>query len=61
MGVVKAVSFKNREQELIDFVGGRDFSYYVKDLIRKDMQKTSELPSKIEKVDSKRRNVNFDI
>ncbi|MZK53516.1 hypothetical protein [Clostridium beijerinckii] len=63
MAVVKAVSFKAREQNLVDFIGDRDFSYYVKELIKKDMrkEKSSEPPNKIEKVAPKKRNVNFDI
>lgn len=63
MAVVKSVSFKNKEQELLDFIGDRDFSYYVKDLIRKDMNEKvpSNVPSKSEKVPSRRRNINFEM
>lgn len=60
---MKSVSFKNKEKDLVDYVGERDFSYYVKDLIRKDREKEKgkEVPSRIEKVVSKKRNVNFDM
>jgi len=63
LAIVKPVSFKNKEQQLVDFVGDRDFSYYVKDLIRKDMgkEKIKEVPNRIEKVAPKRRNINFDM
>lgn len=64
MAIVKSVSFKNKEQDLIDYVGERDFSYYVKDLIRKDKnekEKVNEIPERIEKLAPKRRNTNFDI
>ena len=63
MAIVKAVSFKNKEQDLVDYVGERDFSYYVKDLIRKDMKEKvpSNVPSKTEKVPSKKRNINFEM
>lgn len=62
MAVVKSVSFKNKEQELLEFIGDRDFSYYVKDLIRNDMKEKvpSKVPSKNENVSSKRRNINFE-
>lgn len=62
MAIVKAVSFKNKEQDLLDHVGKRDFSYYVKDLIRKDMNEklSSSAPSRNENVASKRRNINFE-
>jgi hypothetical protein len=58
MAIVKAVSFKNKEQDLLDHVGKRDFSYYVKDLIRKDMNK--EKPDNVQKP-LRKRNVNFEI
>lgn len=38
MAVTKPVSFKNKEQDLVNFVQGKDFSYYVKELIRRDMK-----------------------
>lgn len=56
MAVVKPVSFKNKEKNLIDFIGNRDFSYYVKELIRKDMQGKEEIQKP-----KKKRNINFDI
>lgn len=59
MAVVKPVSFKNKEHDLVEFIGGRDFSYYVKNLIRKDMEQQE---TKIEQIKPKnKRNVNFDI
>jgi hypothetical protein len=33
------VSFKEKEQELLKFIGDKDFSYYVKSLIRADMKR----------------------
>jgi len=36
---VKPVSFKNKEKDLLEYVEGKDFSYYVKNLIREDMGK----------------------
>lgn len=38
MAITKPVSFKNKEQDLVNFVKGKDFSYYVKELIRRDMK-----------------------
>ncbi|GEQ22448.1 hypothetical protein [Clostridium butyricum] len=38
MAVTKPVSFKNKEQDLVNFIQGKDFSYYVKELIRRDME-----------------------
>lgn len=38
MAVTKPVSFKNKEQDLVNFIQGKDFSYYVKELIRRDMK-----------------------
>jgi hypothetical protein len=38
MAITKPVSFKNKEQDLVNFVQGKDFSYYVKELIRRDMK-----------------------
>lgn len=37
--IVKSVSFKNniRDKKIFDFIKDKDFSYYVKDLIYKDM------------------------
>ena len=42
MAVTKPVSFKNKEQDLLDYVEGKDFSYYVKELIKKDMNNKKE-------------------
>ncbi|NFS12896.1 hypothetical protein FDE77_16960 [Clostridium botulinum] len=59
MAVVKPVSFKNKEHDLVEFIGEREFSYYVKNLIRKDMEQ-QEL--KIEQIKpKKKRNINFEI
>lgn len=55
MAVVKAVSFKNSEEELIQYVDSKDFSYYVKELIRKDMKECEELNKPV-----KKRNINFE-
>lgn len=38
MAITKPVSFKNKEQDLVNFIQGKDFSYYVKELIRRDME-----------------------
>jgi hypothetical protein len=40
--MVKVVSFKKKENDLVEHVKDKDFSYYVKDLIRKDMNKTTD-------------------
>lgn len=59
MAVVKPVSFKNKEHDLVEFIGERDFSYYVKNLIRKDMEQQE---TKIEQIKpQKKRNINFEI
>lgn len=42
MAIVKAVSFKNTEGELIEFLKDKDFSYYVKYLIKKDIDKRTK-------------------
>lgn len=59
MAIVKPVSFKNKEKNLIDFIGNRDFSYYVKELIRKDMNK--EIQDIEEIKPKKKRNINFEM
>ncbi|WP_315080010.1 hypothetical protein [uncultured Clostridium sp.] len=59
MAVVKPVSFKNKEHDLLEFIGERDFSYYVKNLIRKDMEQQETKTEQIRP--KKKRNVNFDI
>lgn len=38
MAVTKPVSFKNKEYDLLEYIEGKDFSYYVKELIKKDMK-----------------------
>lgn len=57
MAVVKPVSFKNKEHDLVEFIGERDFSYYVKGLIREDMNKQKS--NNIQKPTGKR-NINFE-
>lgn len=37
MATTKPVSFKDKEKDLLDYIEGKDFSYYVKELIKKDM------------------------
>ncbi|AIY79150.1 hypothetical protein FDC50_10355 [Clostridium botulinum] len=59
MAVVKPVSFKNKEHDLVEFIGERDFSYYVKNLIRKDMEQQESKIGQIKP--KKKRNINFDI
>lgn len=39
MGIIKPVSFKDKEQDLLDYIEDKNFSYYVKSLIREDMKK----------------------
>ena len=34
MGIVKNVSFKQKETELLKYIEDKDFSYYVKSLIK---------------------------
>lgn len=46
--VIKSVSFKKKERPMLKFLAGLDFSYYVKSLIRKDMEKQEELKEKRE-------------
>jgi len=61
--MVKAVSFKEDEQDLINFIKDKYFSAYVKGLIKKDMD-SSEIPKsskETEKPREPRRNANFDI
>ena len=64
MAIVKAVSFKEKEQDLVNFIRDRDFSYYVKDLIRKDKNKEEKVnDQKVneQKPVTRKRNVNFDM
>jgi hypothetical protein len=35
----KTVSFKKTEEDMLSYLAGKDFSYYVKGLIRADMEK----------------------
>lgn len=64
---VKPVSFKKDDEDIKKYLEEKGyhktFSYYVKGLIRKDMQKekTKELPNRIEQAAPKKRNVNFDM
>lgn len=39
MATTLPVSFKKKESDLLEFVKNKDFSYYVKGLIRMDMEK----------------------
>lgn len=57
---VKGVSFKKKEQYLLDFIGDKDFSYYVKSLIKEDMNKKKENFKDNTVVEKKKRNTNFD-
>lgn len=57
------VSFKETEEELYNYSKTKDFSYYVKDLIRKDMLSQDFKPNikSEEKKPKVRRNANFDM
>ena len=57
MSKVKAVSFKDKETELLEYIDDKDFSSYVKQLIRADMKKNREEPV----IEKKRRRVNFEL
>lgn len=57
MSKVKAVSFKDKETELLEYIEDKDFSSYVKQLIRADMKKNREEPV----IEKKRRRVNFEL
>lgn len=62
--MVKTVSFKDEyEKEMIKYLNDngylKGFSYYVKDLIRKDMNKLEHTEAKKEII-KKNRNSNFD-
>ena len=57
MSKVKAVSFKDKETELLEYIEDKDFSSYVKQLIRADMKKNKEEPT----IEKKRRRVNFEL
>ena len=56
MSKVKAVSFKDKETELLEYIEDKDFRSYVKQLIRADMKKNKEEPT----IEKKRRRVNFE-
>lgn len=58
----KPVSFKKKEQDLLDFLEGKDFSYYVKNLIREDINK-KERPILVNKPieSNKKRKINYEI
>ena len=57
MSKVKAVSFKDKETELLEYIEDKDFSSYVKQLIRADMKKNRDEPT----IEKKRRIVNFEL
>lgn len=57
MSKVKAVSFKDKETELLEYIEDKDFSSYVKQLIKDDMKKNREEPV----IEKKRRRVNFEL
>ena len=57
MSKVKAVSFKDKETELLEYIEDKDFSSYVKQLIKADMKKNIEEPV----IEKKRRRVNFEL
>lgn len=57
MSKVKAVSFKDKETELLEYIEDKDFSSYVKQLIKADMKKNREVPI----IEKKRRRVNFEL
>ena len=41
--MIKSVSFKKKEKDMVSFIRGKDFSYYVKGLIQKDMEEYKKL------------------
>ena len=49
MGIVKNVSFKQKETELLKYIEDKDFSYYVKSLIKEDMKRNGIIIKKKEK------------
>ena len=57
MSKVKAVSFKDKETELLEYIEDKDFSSYVKQLIKAEMKKNREVPI----IEKKRRRVNFEL
>lgn len=65
MSEVKPVSFKKDEGDILEYLKKhgyyKAFSYYVKDLIRKDMQENELKESVKSNKANRKRNVNFDI
>ena len=57
MSKVKAVSFKDKETELLEYIEDKDFSSYVKQLIKADKKKNREELV----IEKKRRRVNFEL
>ena len=57
MSKVKAVSFKDKETELLEYIEDKDFSSYVKQLIKADMKKNKEEPV----IRNTRRKINFEM
>ena len=57
MSKVKAVSFKDKETELLEYIEDKDFSSYVKQLKRADMKKNRDEPT----IEKKRRRVNYEL
>lgn len=59
MAVRKTVSFREKgkynDLDIIDWIEGKEFSYYIKGLIRKDIQENKEKEKPIRK-----RNIDFD-
>lgn len=52
--IVRPVSFRSDEKDLLDFLEGKYFSAYVKDLIRADM-KSKSAPAPAPTVQSERK------
>ena len=57
--MVKPVSFREKkDKDLIEHIKDKDFSYYVKELIREDMKRSKlEQPKPVEK--NNKRNTDF--
>ena len=49
MGIVKNVSFKQKETELLKYIEDKDISYYVNSLIKEDMKRNGIIIKKKEK------------
>lgn len=54
----KPVSFKTKESDLIEWIKDKDFSYYIKNLIRKDMEENKKVN---QNQFNKKRNSNFSL